>query len=193
MKSDVVFETERLYARLWRPEEDAPGAFAMYGDPEMVRFIGGKLSASIEEQRQTLATVCERNKRWNDRMGSWPLFDKVSHELVGCGILKPPPASGTDGKEFSEEIEIGWHVVRKMWGRGLATETGRALLAHGFDVLEVPVLGAVVEAANARSLAVARRIGMRHTGRTNRFYDQELEHFELAAEEWRKFQATGSA
>lgn len=186
MAADAVFETARLYARMWRAEADAPGALAMYGDPDMVRHIGGKLVANLDEQREMLAKVLERNQRWNDRFGSWPLFDKLTHELVGCAILKPPPVSGTDGKEFSEDVEIGWHVVKHRWGQGLATETGRALLIHGFDVLQVPVLHAVVESPNQRSLAVARRIGMRHTGTTLRYYDQELEHFELEASEWRQ-------
>jgi hypothetical protein len=59
MKSEIIFETERLYARVWHIDADAAGAFSMYGDPEMVRHIGGKLVASLDEQREMLAMVLE--------------------------------------------------------------------------------------------------------------------------------------
>jgi [ribosomal protein S5]-alanine N-acetyltransferase len=179
---DLVFETERLRARAWRAEEDAEGAFAMYGDPEVVRFIGGELLADVAAQRQRLAAILERNSRWGGRFGSWPLIEKQTGELVGTALLKPLPASGTGGQP-SEDIEIGWHLVRRHWGRGLASEAGRALLKHGFAELGLDLLHAVVESKNSRSLAVARRIGMRHTGRTSSYYDHELEHFELSAGE----------
>src|SRR5262245_1775493 len=100
---EIVFETERP----WRADEDAEGALAMYGDPEMVRYIGGQLVASLDEQRERLAMILERNRSvWNDRYGSWPLIEKASDKLVGCAILKPPPASGSGGKQFSDEVEI---------------------------------------------------------------------------------------
>jgi [ribosomal protein S5]-alanine N-acetyltransferase len=178
--SEVVFETERLYSRPWRPDHDAEAAFEMYGDPEVVRYIGGELLADIAMQRQRLAAILERHALWAGRYGSWPLLDKQSGELVGTSLLKPLPASGT-GRQPSEDIEIGWHLVRRHWGRGFASEAGRGLLRYGFDVLGLDRLHAVVDPPNARSLAVARRIGMRHTGKTTRYYDLELEHFELSA------------
>jgi RimJ/RimL family protein N-acetyltransferase len=161
----------------------------MYGDPEMVRYIGGQLLSDLAEQRERLAAILGRNARWDGRYGSWPLFDKQSGELVGTAILKPMPASGSGGAP-SDDVEVGWHVVRHHWGRGFASEAGRALLARGFDVLGLSVLNAVVESPNRRSLAVARRIGMRHVGKTTRYYDLELEHFQLSSVEWRQSAAT---
>ena len=37
-----------------------------------------------------------------------------------------------------DDIEIGWHLARRHWGRGLATEAGRALLHRGFVELALP-------------------------------------------------------
>jgi [ribosomal protein S5]-alanine N-acetyltransferase len=116
--SEVVFETDRLYARAWHVDEDAEGAFVMYGDPEVVRYIGGDLIPDLETQRQRLALILERNARWEGRYGSWPLFEKTSGELVGTSLVKPLPASGS-GRQPSEDIEIGWHLARRHWGRGL--------------------------------------------------------------------------
>jgi RimJ/RimL family protein N-acetyltransferase len=61
---------------------------------------------------------------------------------------------------------------------------GRALLQHGFEVLDLEVLHAVVDPLNAASQRVAEKIGMRRMGQTRAYYDQELEHFEMDREEW---------
>jgi [ribosomal protein S5]-alanine N-acetyltransferase len=48
----TLFETQRTIVRNWIPEEDAAQAFEIYGDREVMRFIGdGKTAASIEEVR----------------------------------------------------------------------------------------------------------------------------------------------
>ena len=164
----------------------------MYGDPDVVRHIGAPIVKDVDEQRERLLAIIERNQtKWAGRYGSWPLFERATGELVGTAILKPIPASGTNGG-FSEDIEIGWHLARRHWGRGLASEAARALLALGFQRFELPLLHAVVEAPNTRSLAVARRIGMRHVGKTSAYYDLELEHFEITADEHRQSLGTSS-
>jgi RimJ/RimL family protein N-acetyltransferase len=84
---------------------------------------------------------------------------------VGTAIHKP-----VDEKPAAP-IEIGWHLARRAWGRGYATEAGRALLVHGHQRLGERHLIALIEPANDRSIAVARRIGMIDAGRTRAFYD----------------------
>lgn len=181
---DFVFQTERLDARPWDPDAHAAGALEMYGDPEVARYIGGILMRDEAEQRAFILTIIDRIATLDPGLGSWPLFERASGELVGTALLKPLPASGTQ-RAPSGDIEIGWHLARKHWKRGFATEAGHALLHRGFETLGLPVLHAVVEPANTASQAVARRLGMRDMGRTERYYDLPLEHFELGAAEWR--------
>ena len=57
---DTLLETQRLIIRRWIPEIDAEQAFKIYGDAEVMRFIGtGKTEASIETQRQSLEAAIE--------------------------------------------------------------------------------------------------------------------------------------
>jgi RimJ/RimL family protein N-acetyltransferase len=58
-------------------------------------------------------------------------------------------------------VEIGWALRRKVWGRGYATEIGRAGLDHAFSVPGVEGIVAYTEVHNARPLParVARRAG----------------------------------
>ncbi len=57
-------------------------------------------------------------------------------------------------------MEIGWRLARSAWGHGYATEAARAVLAFGFDTLELPEILAVTTATNLRSQAVMTRLGM---------------------------------
>jgi len=78
-------------------------------------------------------------------------------------LLKPLPPT-------TDEIEVGWHLIRRVWGRGYASEGAVAVLRYGFETLELDQILAVVEPANHRSAAVARRIGMQWLERTTRYY-----------------------
>ena len=61
-------------------------------------------------------------------------------------------------------LEIGWALRREFWGRGYASEIGRAGLAYAFDVLGVRAVVSCTVRHNLRSRAVMERIGMRYAG-----------------------------
>jgi RimJ/RimL family protein N-acetyltransferase len=178
--TDVVFETERLIARDWDPDRDADAAFAIYGDTEVTRHIGGETMADVEATRARLFALLERNVKHGAPFGGFPLFVRASGELVGAALMKALP----DGEgRPTEAIEVGWHLARAAWGHGYASEAGRALLVRCFALTGEAQIHAVVEADNPRSMAVARRIGMRHLGQTDRFYGKTLELFAITREE----------
>ena len=171
-----VFETPRLLAREYELS-DAEAAFEMYGDPVVMEFIGpNSVTASVAQQRDKLVAIRAKYGAMVEPFGAFALVERATGELVGTGLLKPlPDAEGKD----TEDVEIGWHLARRCWGRGLATEIGRALAARGFEQLPVDTLNIVIHPGNARSVAVARRLGAAFKGRTTRYYGQELELFQL--------------
>jgi RimJ/RimL family protein N-acetyltransferase len=62
-------------------------------------------------------------------------------------------------------VEVGWRLRRDAWGRGYATEAARPALRHGFADLRLDEIVSLIHEANARSLAVARRLGLRERER----------------------------
>jgi RimJ/RimL family protein N-acetyltransferase len=60
--------------------------------------------------------------------------------------------------------EIGYWFAKSVWGKGIATETGRALLAYGFESLGLPVVHYRVFADNPASARVAEKLGFRRIG-----------------------------
>lgn len=83
---------------------------------------------------------------------------------VGTVLLKQLP----DG---AAEIEIGWHLHPDSWGRGLATEAARALLARGFAI-GLAEIWAVADPDNQQSVRVCEKLGMRLLGTTHRCYHE---------------------
>ena len=79
--------------------------------------------------------------------------EKLSGEAIGDGflILQRP-----------KTVEIGWGLHPAMWGMGLGTEIGHALLGIAFERLRAENVWCKVMGGNEASAKLARRIGMRH-------------------------------
>ncbi len=82
----------------------------------------------------------------------WKLVLRSTGTLSGfCGIQH---LGGT------EEIEIGWWLASKYWGRGIATEAARTVLADAFDRVSLARVVAIARPENIASRRVMEKIGM---------------------------------
>lgn len=185
---NVEIETERLLLREYVPD-DAEAALVIYTDPEVMHFLGGVKHRTLAEVRAWLELL--RAKFDAYRAEGLPYcvvagFEKSTGALVGTALFKPLPyvAPGSDERVDTDSLEIGWHLARAAWGRGLASELGRAMRDRAFTTTTIDVLHAVVDPGNVRSERVAERIGMRRVGTTERFYGKTLSDFQLTRREW---------
>lgn len=164
------FRTERMVVRTWC-EDDAEPGHLMYSNPEVMEFIGnGRVNQDLDEMRTYIAKLEEKFGP-DHRFGSWPMVLHDTGEMVGVVLLKPLP--GTD------DIEVGWHMRREHWGNGYATEAARGAIRHGLEDLGLEVVYCVVDPANSRSLAVAKRLNLTPLGETEQYYDRKLLKFEV--------------
>jgi [ribosomal protein S5]-alanine N-acetyltransferase len=177
-----LLRTERLDLRAWQIE-DAEDAFAMYGDPDVVRFLGGAADLPIPDLDTQKAWLAGRLARWAmpEFTGSvWAAADRATDRVVGTMLLKPLVGSRAGASDDEGRFEIGWHLVRRAWGRGLASEGAQAVLRHAFEARELTRVYAVVAPDNARSIRVAEKIGMRWIETTREYYGGEaLELFAI--------------
>ncbi|MGW8777313.1 GNAT family N-acetyltransferase [Streptomyces sp. NPDC055796] len=142
--------TERLLLRPWRDCDLEPWA-AMMADPEVREHLGELLT-----REQSDAVVALMRADFDRRgFGWWALESRETGEFIGRAGLdvvdEAMPFAGVD---------VGWRLARAAWGHGYATEAGLACLAFGFETLGLPEIIATTTAANLRSQAVMRRIGM---------------------------------
>ena len=58
----------------------------------------------------------------------WALFDHRNGEFVGCGGLRP--WLYTPGEA---NFEVGFHLVKRCWGKGFATEAAFGALEYAWE------------------------------------------------------------
>jgi RimJ/RimL family protein N-acetyltransferase len=174
MDAKVVYETDRQVVRDWA-ESDGDRVFDIYRRWEVSRWLGA--DPRVMENRDAASRLIQR---WNERntdplYGVWAVEEKSNGTVAGTVLLMPLPEPA-EPDESKGEVEVGWHFHPDAWGRGLATESARGAIAHGFRS-GLGEIYAVVRPDNSSSLAVCRRLGMRPLGRTSRWYGAELESF----------------
>ena len=93
--------------------DDAAAARRVYGDPEVMRFVGDGDPVSPLRTAQMLADYAAHQARHG--FAFWAVIERASGELIGDAGLEVT----------GQGIELGYTLARDRWGRGLATEAGR--------------------------------------------------------------------
>ncbi len=156
------FRTPRFLLRPRSPA-DLQSCLAMDRDPEVTRFIPGPWHDPVAHRSFVLDRM---HRAYPAGMGYWSII--AARGFIGWILLTPLDLRGP-------EIEIGWRLVRAAWGHGYASEAGLPILQHAFSSLALPKVIADIHRANSRSIAVARKLGMRCEGPTS--HNNQLDRF----------------
>lgn len=153
----VAFETARLRARRIA-EPDVDTMLAVYGDPEVVRFVGDGEPLDRAGCQRWVEVTLENYRRRG--YGMLALESRADGSVVGfCGLVHP---------HGQAEAEIKYAFLRSRWGLGYASEAAPALLAWGAAAHGLSRVIATVDPAHAVSQRVLARAGMsRGTLRAN--------------------------
>lgn len=148
----ILLETERIYLR-GLCVDDADLLFQLDSDPEVMRHI----SKGVPTPRETFEAVyLPRMMAWQNQSppcGFWAAHVRGSNEFIGWFHLRPDKIS-------PEEMELGYRLKRAVWGRGLATDGSRALLARAFGEWGYSKVCARTLAGNLASRRVMEKAGL---------------------------------
>jgi RimJ/RimL family protein N-acetyltransferase len=144
--------TERLEIRAFEPS-DLEALHAVYGDPEVTRFISHY--PTLEHTRRALDRHVREARAGNPAF--WALIERESGELIGDAGLGLVEGAGP-------ELELGYTLGQRWWGRGYATEAASAVRDYAFGPLRLTEVVAVVRPAHAASIHVLEKIGMTRMG-----------------------------
>ena len=148
----MILETDRLILREF-VEEDAAAYLLLGSDPAIIRFThdpGGGLK-SIEHALEVMRTRPLTDYRIHG-FGRLACVDKATDAVIGFAGLKFLDDLG--------EVDIGYRFLPAYWGRGLATEAGRAVLADGLGRLGLTRILGLVDPDNIASKRVLEKIGL---------------------------------
>lgn len=169
----TVLETSRLLFREHAPGDLEPYC-AMEADPEVRRYVGGSPRSRLDAERKFREVHLSRP---SGLLALWATDLKESGSYIGyCGIY---PHFGPDGPVPAEGA-LAFYLARAAWGRGLATEAGRAFLGFGFGSLALRRIVAKIDVRNDRSRRVLEKLDFRSVGIEVR-RDRSFERFELFA------------
>jgi RimJ/RimL family protein N-acetyltransferase len=144
--------TERLLLRRWR-KDDREAFAALNADARVMEHFPGCLSSV--QSRDRMRRIEEHFELHG--FGLWALERRDVAGAIGFTGLSVPDFEA----EFTPCVEIGWRLAFEHWGRGYAGEAARAAVDFAFGELGLQELVSFTVPANARSLAVMRRLGMR--------------------------------
>jgi RimJ/RimL family protein N-acetyltransferase len=154
-----VIETKRLILRGHRLDDFSDCA-AMWSDPIVTRFIGGKPFS----EEETWARLLRYAGHWSLMgFGYWAIEEKDSHSFIGeLGFA-----------DFKRDIEpsikgmpeLGWALASRVHGKGYATEAVRAVVAWGEAHFGSARTVCIIRPENVASIRVAEKCGYRELQR----------------------------
>ena len=143
-----AIDTPRLILRPPRLSE-VPDLFAFLGDAAAMRHT--HCDPSLRDCRRRIAM--HEWRRRHDGYAPWTVRARDTGRIVGWGGLYDDPFDPGWG------IELAYYFAPSVWGRGYATELGRAALAFADEQLAAPRITAFAHPENAASNALLTRLG----------------------------------
>jgi RimJ/RimL family protein N-acetyltransferase len=161
----VSLETDRLLLRAPVPD-DVEALAPMYGDPEVMRYVGDGRALTPAETERSVRRMIER---WEaDGFGLFTTVRKSDGAVIGrVGLLVwntatwEPTTRAEDGNGPTE-VEVGYTLGRAYWGQGYATEAAAAVRDYALRELGAGRLIALIVHGNTASENVARKLGLEY-------------------------------
>ena len=148
----IFTETERLNLREILPT-DIDGMFELHSDPEVHRFLGDQ---TVTSKEQTINIINFIRQQYIDYgVGRWAIIDKNTKNFIGWTGLEFVTESINNHKNF---YDLGYRLIRKYWGQGIATETAFASLEYAFGKLNADKVFARADSENIRSHKVLKKV-----------------------------------
>lgn len=147
---NTPLETERLILREFTLE-DVDAVYEFGSNEEVNQYTGDAIFKSKEEVASMIRNVWFEDYK-NYGYGRLAAIYKPDNKLIGFAGLKYLP-------EF-DKTDLGFRFLPEYWGRGLATEASRAILAYGFEKLGLKKIIGIAMPENIGSWKVLEKVGM---------------------------------
>ena len=181
MEENIAIQSERLYVRPWK-EDDWKEFYLVMSKPQVHKYTSEKLW-TVEKTKSVMDWFKQHKMGWEWKPGYFncPLILRSNDQIIGRVGLNP----------FLEEKripEIEWTIGLEYWGKGYATEIGRAMLRFGFNEARFDEIIGFALPQHTASRKVMQKIGMeyvgenKHRGKTWSFYQIKSEDFESKEE-----------
>ena len=149
----IIFQTPRLNLRQFT-EADASLILSLNSDPEIVKYVHEPILKTEGQAEKILQDIIL--PQYKNNLGRWAIHTKDNMEFIGwCGLKYRPEL---------DEIDLGYRLMQKAWGKGYATEAAQHSLDHGFKNLQLKLITGRAHIENIASYKILEKIGMNFIG-----------------------------
>jgi ribosomal-protein-alanine N-acetyltransferase len=150
----VVLHTERLTLRCLVPS-DADALFALFSDPQVMRYWSTAAWADIDRARQSIESDRQANEAGQCLRLGIERSDRPG--LIGTCTLFAFNAA-------CRRAELGYALARAQWGHGYMHEVLTACVDYAFRTLSLHRLEADIDPRNLSSQKSLERLGFKKEG-----------------------------
>src|SRR6188768_4069316 len=136
----IIFQTERLIVRQYDFETDTENFFSLNGDDDVMRYIR---ATKTKEECDVFLKKAINAYKINPLIGRWAADEKATGKFVGSFAIIPV--------EGSNDIQLGYALLKENWGKGFASELTKFGLAYYFKNTNADHIYAIAEKANIAS------------------------------------------
>lgn len=167
----IFLDTPRLILKA--PElSDFDNLLALRTDPDVMKYIGDGSIQTKAQVQEFLTKAMSYQKKYG--FGFCSVFEKDSGEFVGqAGILH------LAFDDSQPDIEVGYRLHKKFWGKGYATELTKALIYWAFENLAIDKLVAVTHPDHQKSQHVLLKSGLDKVEKAQFYHGREVVGFEI--------------
>jgi RimJ/RimL family protein N-acetyltransferase len=151
--SEFWLTTERLGLQRLTPA-DLEWLTDLEKDPVVMRHLGGPKPPSHVEEMLRVRVLAYYDA--HPGLGVWKTIERSTNLPLGIHIL-----NHIQGESI---VQVGFVLCQSAWGRGYATEMGRALVGHAFGTLRLPWIAGIASLDNEASQRALQKIGLRRNG-----------------------------
>jgi len=139
----------------WLTEADVGALFAIFSDPDVMRYWSSTPHQDLAATRRLLAEVQDGFRRRT--LLEWGVALRGEDCVIGTCTL-------ADLDFDNRRAEIGFALGRAHWGSGYMNEALTALLDFAFEGLDLHRIEADVDPRNAASIRALERLGFQREG-----------------------------
>lgn len=138
--------------------DDALLLFELDSDPDVMKHLTDGKPSTMQDIASAMERIRKVIEKFQYKFGFWLAYSKENHEFMGWFHFRPGKSTPDDVKN----IELGYRLKKKFWGKGYATEVSTRLIDIGFEKYELDSVFATTMKANLASQKVMQKLGLKH-------------------------------
>ena len=149
-----ILETDRLILRKIS-FEDLIDMHTYCSNEKVARYCTWNKHESLADTEEFVRFIL--NKYELDQYALWGIEDKETGTLIGT-------IDFVHWQPKQQIAEIGYAISQAYWGRGIVTEAAKAVIAFGFEEMDLVRIQAKCLIENVGSARVMEKVGMSYEG-----------------------------